>query len=242
MFYDQSVEVAAEEVAKDKAEIEWEDGAPGGGEGVDGDAEVVEGIGDAVGETTHDEQRYAEEQWEELLLAGKGDGCGHDESAADGKDATAEDACIHPGSEDVGGCLLQWQRRAAGKQRDEQTAYDITKKDEEQRAHLTAFDEACRTCVQLQFVMNDSKQSEGKQDCTNDGFLGQVAETCYADTDAGKHRTLEVFYHNSSIFVGVKVRQILRFSAVDSDGDFFVVTVSADFCLAVFDGFCANDS
>lgn len=54
LFYDQSVEVAAEEVAKDEAEIEWENGAPVGGEGVDGDAEVVEGIGDAVWETTHD--------------------------------------------------------------------------------------------------------------------------------------------------------------------------------------------
>lgn len=116
LFYDQSVEVAAEEVAKDEAEIEWENGAPVGGEGVDGDAEVVEDVGYAVGETTHDEQRHAEEQWEELLLAGKGDGSGHDESAADGKEAATEDACIHPGSEDVGGCLLQWQRRAAGKQ------------------------------------------------------------------------------------------------------------------------------
>lgn len=107
-------------------------------------------------EAAHDEQRYAEEQWEELLLAGKGDGSGHDEAAADGKDSAAEDACIHPGSEDVGGCLLQGQGRAAGKQGYEQTADDITKKDEEQRPHLTAFDEACRTCVQLQFVMNDS--------------------------------------------------------------------------------------
>lgn len=242
MFYDQSVEVAAKEVAKDDGEVEGEDGGPVGGEGGDGDAEVVEDVGYAVREAAHDEQRYAEEQWEKLLLAGKGDGSGHDESAADGKDAAVEDASAHPGGEDAGGCLLQGQGRAAGKQGYEQTADDITKKDEEQRPHLTAFDEACRTCVQLQFVMNDSKQSEGKQDCANDGFLGQVAETCYADTDAGKHRTLEVFYHNSSIFVGIKVRQILRFSAVDSDGDFFVVTVSADFCLAVFDGFCANDS
>lgn len=162
LFYDQSVEVAAEEVAKDEAEIEWENGAPVGGEGVDGDAEVVEDVGYAVGETTHDEQRHAEEQWEELLLAGKGDGSGHDESAADGKEAATEDACIHPGSEDVGGCLLQWQRRAAGKQWDKQTTDDITKKDEEQCPHLTTFDEACRTSVQFEFVVNDSKQSEGK--------------------------------------------------------------------------------
>lgn len=161
-MHDQSVEVAAEEVAKDDGEVEGEDGGPVGGEGGDGDAEVVEDVGYAVGKTTHDEQRYAEEQWEELLLAGKGDGCGHDESAADGKEAATEDACIHPGSEDVGGCLLQRQGRAAGKQRDEQTAYDVAEKDEEQRPHLTAFDEACRTSVQFEFVVNNSKQSESK--------------------------------------------------------------------------------
>ena len=121
------------------------------------------------------------------MFAGKGNRRGHNEAATDGKDSAAEDASAHPGSEDVGGSLLQWQRRAAGKQRDEQTAYDVAEKDEEQGAHFTAFDEASRTCVKLEFVMNDSKQSESKQDCANDGFLGQVAESCYADTDAGKH-------------------------------------------------------
>lgn len=162
LFYDQSVEVAAEEVAKDDGEVEGKDGGPVGGEGGDGDAEVVEDVGYAVREAAHDEQRYAEEQWEELLLAGKGDGSGHDESATDGKEAATEDACIHPGSEDVGGCLLQGLGRAAGKQGYEQTADDVAKKDEEQRTDFFARDETCRTSVQFEFVVNNSKQSESK--------------------------------------------------------------------------------
>ena len=160
--HDDTVEVAAEEVAKDDGEVEGEHRGPVGGEGGDGDAEVVEDVGYAVRETTHDEQRHAEEQWEELLLAGKGDGSGHDESAADGKEAATEDACIHPGSEDVGGCLLLGQGRAAGKQGYEQTADDVAKKDEEQRTDFFARDETCRTGVQLQFVVDDSQQSESK--------------------------------------------------------------------------------
>ena len=49
--------------------------------------EEVEGIGDAVGEATEDEDGDTEEEGEHLTLAGELDGGGHDETATDGEPA-----------------------------------------------------------------------------------------------------------------------------------------------------------
>ena len=50
-------------------------------------AEVVEGVGHAVGEAADDEERNTEKEREILLLTGELNGCGHDEAASYAKKA-----------------------------------------------------------------------------------------------------------------------------------------------------------
>ena len=78
-----AVEVAADEIAEDLAEIDDED--VGLEELVGWGDEEIEGVGDGVSEATEDEDGYAEDQRQHLTLAGELDSGGHDESAADGE-------------------------------------------------------------------------------------------------------------------------------------------------------------
>ena len=66
------IEVAAYEVAKNDGKVEEKDLPEVGSPEVERDTKVVECVGDAVGEATHDEQRDAKEQREVLPLTGKG--------------------------------------------------------------------------------------------------------------------------------------------------------------------------
>ena len=61
-----------------------------GKEEVGGDGEVIERICHAVGETTHDEEGHTEEGGEDIALARKGYGGGHNESATDGKETATQ--------------------------------------------------------------------------------------------------------------------------------------------------------
>ena len=67
--------------------------------------EEVEGIGDAVGEATEDEDGDTEEEGEHLTLAGELDGGGHDETATDGKKETGPRTFRQATGEDLGGWL-----------------------------------------------------------------------------------------------------------------------------------------
>ena len=93
-----AVEVAADEVAEDLAEVDDEnvglEELGGGGD------EEIEGVGDGVGEATEDEDGHAEDQRQHLTLAGELDGGGHDESAADGEQETRPRAFRQPSCED----------------------------------------------------------------------------------------------------------------------------------------------
>ena len=96
---DPAVEVAADEVAEDLAEVDDED------VGLEelfgwGDKEI-EGVGDGVGEAAEDEDGHAKDQRQHLALAGKFDGGGHDESAADGQQETRPGAFSQPSGEDL---------------------------------------------------------------------------------------------------------------------------------------------
>ena len=67
--------------------------------------EEVEGIGDAVGKATEDEDGNTEEEGEHLTLAGELDGGGHDETATDGKKETGPGTFRQATGEDLGGWL-----------------------------------------------------------------------------------------------------------------------------------------
>lgn len=55
-----------------------------------GYGEIIEGISHTVGEATNNEERYTEEGGENVALARKGNGRGHDESATYGEESTTE--------------------------------------------------------------------------------------------------------------------------------------------------------
>ena len=94
-----AVEVAADEVTEDLAEIDDEDvGLEKLGGGGD---EEIEGVGDGVGEATEDEDGHAEDQRQHLTLAGELDGSGHDESAADSQQETRPGTFRQPSGEDL---------------------------------------------------------------------------------------------------------------------------------------------
>ena len=94
-----AVEVAADEVAEHLADVDDEDISLE--EQVGWRDEEIEGVGDGVGEAAEDEDRYTEEQRQHLTLAGKLDGGGHDETAADGQQETRPRTFRQPSGEDL---------------------------------------------------------------------------------------------------------------------------------------------
>lgn len=85
-----AVKIAADEVAKDDAAVDAEDFPEMEFPERKRHAAVVEGVGNAVGEATDDEERNCEEERKEVLLACKTDGSGHHHTAADSEEAAAE--------------------------------------------------------------------------------------------------------------------------------------------------------
>ena len=83
--HDPAVEVAAYEVAADDRDVEGDDFSKMFTPVGEGGAGVKEGISNAVGEATDNEERYAEEERQHVVLAGKGNGGGHDEAACNGE-------------------------------------------------------------------------------------------------------------------------------------------------------------
>ena len=85
-----AVEVATDKVAKDDGNVKAEDIAEVGKEEICGHGEVIERIGHAVGETTHDEEGHTEEGGEHIALARKSYGGRHNESATDGEETATQ--------------------------------------------------------------------------------------------------------------------------------------------------------
>ena len=94
-----AVEVAANEVAEYLADVDDED--IGLEQLVSRGDEEIEGVGDRVGESAEDEDGHTEDQRQHLALAGKLNGGGHDESAADGQQETRPGAFSQPSGEDL---------------------------------------------------------------------------------------------------------------------------------------------
>lgn len=86
----QAVEVAAQEVAYHDGGIKGDKGADVGGEVTGTTTFDVECVGYAVGESAENKGRDTEEQGPPVAFCGCGDGCGHNEAAADGKESAAE--------------------------------------------------------------------------------------------------------------------------------------------------------
>lgn len=123
--YYEAVEVASHEVASYDTDVEREDVGGVCHEIVARHAHVVEGIGHAVGESAHDEERYAEEQWEVLALTGERDGGRHDESAAYRQYSATKCAHGEASFENLLRRVLQRHRTASHHHRHGKTAHKI---------------------------------------------------------------------------------------------------------------------
>lgn len=139
-------------------------------------------------ETAGDEQRYTEQQRQYLPLARKGDSRGHDESTAYGKQSATQWSYGKASRKDALCCILQWHRRQAYHQRHEQTAHKVAAQDGKQGSKFTFLYEACCTRVELEGVVNDCEQSEGKEHSANDVLGCQVSEASGADAHTSENR------------------------------------------------------
>ena len=122
--------------------------------------EEVEGIGDAVGEATEDEDGDTEEEGEHLTLAGKLDGGGHDETATDGKKETGPGTFRQTTGEDLGGWLDAVGLGVGDEPCGEETAHDVTQEDDGEHGPVALkTDEACCARIELQTVIDNAKRT-----------------------------------------------------------------------------------
>ena len=183
---DGAIEITANEVTKDDGYIEEEDISEVSCPEVQGNAEVVEGIGNTVGKTAHNEEGHTEEQREVLALTGEGDGSGHDEATTDGKHATAQGAYGQTPLQHALGRLLQGHRRTAGDESHCQTTDDVAHEDEKQLADFTTSDKAGCAGVEFERIMHYREQTKGEEHRTNDALLCEVSKAGDADAHAGE--------------------------------------------------------
>ena len=108
-----AVEVTTNEVSKHDGEVKAEDFAKVGKKEIGGDGEVIERICHAVGETTDNEEGHTEEGGEDIALARKGYGGGHDESATDGEESATQRTYGEAPFKNGLCCLLKWVGRGA---------------------------------------------------------------------------------------------------------------------------------
>ena len=103
---DNAVEVAADEVSQHDADVHSQDLPCMSLQKCYRNAEIVEGIGNAVGESAHDEERNRKQEREIVLLPGKLHRSRHHESATDSKKSTAPCTCLQAEFEDILGSTL----------------------------------------------------------------------------------------------------------------------------------------
>ena len=157
-----AVEVAADEVAEHLAKVDDEDiGVEElGGRG----DEEIEGVGDGVGEAAEDEDGHAEEQRQHLALAGKLDGGGHDETAADGQQEACPGAFRQASGEDLRGGLDAVGLGVGDHPGREQTAYDVAQEHHaEHRPVALTTDEAGGAGIEFQTIIDDSCEAKGEE-------------------------------------------------------------------------------
>ena len=181
-----AVEVAADEVAEDLAEVDDEDG--GLENLVGGGNEEVEGIGDGVGEAAEDEDGYAQHQRQHLALAGELYGGGHDESAADGEQETGPRAFRQTTCKDLRGGFHAVGLGIGDHPGREQTAHDVAQEYHAEHGPVALpTDESGCACVELQTVIDHGGKSEGEEDGASDAAHSEVDHTADGDTDTSQN-------------------------------------------------------
>ena len=181
---DDTIEIAADEVADNDTCIYSDDLNGMNLPESERNAEVIEGIGHAVGEAAYDEERHTEKEREVLLLAGKLNGCGHYEAASYTQKSATDGSGTKAKLEDpLSGCLnFQWSH--ACKKRSYEASYDVSEKDHEQLSYLAFVNESGCTCIKFQPISHDSEKSEGEEHCTDKASILVCLDTCCQKTES----------------------------------------------------------
>ena len=149
-----AVEVATDKITEHDGEVKAEDFAKVGKKEIGGDGEVIERICHAVGKTTDDEEGYTEEGGEDIALARKGYGSGHDESATDSEESATQRTYGKATFKNGLGGFLKWVGRGARQKCYEQATEDVAKEHENEVGHFVALDEARKTGVEAKTIID----------------------------------------------------------------------------------------
>lgn len=190
-----AVEIAADKVAHDDAQVKDENLGPEDSVKVKRHAQIIECVGHTVGEAAHDEERHAEEQGEILPLSGKGDGGGHDHAASDSQYAASDGTDGQTAFENLLCRFLKGHRTHAGDDGDDETTHDVAQENKEQLSHFTFLNKACSSGVEFQPVMHHREQTESKKNGADNAFLRQIAEAGDADGHSGVNGRFNDFSH-----------------------------------------------
>lgn len=158
-----AVEVAADKVTQDDADIDAEDLEGMSLEEGYRHCTIVKGVGHAVGEAAYDEERNCEKEREHVAFAGECHRSGHEESAWDAEEATSEGSGLEPELEDLLCCRLNVHRRDAREKSEAETAYDVSKKNEEKLSDFILIDESCCACIEFELVSDYGHESEREE-------------------------------------------------------------------------------
>ena len=123
----------------------------------------VEPVGYAVEEACHDEQGHTEQQGQELVLAGKLDGSGHDEPATRAQDGELERVLSHPARKQRGTLVHQFGDGDDGQRRREGAAHEVAQQNPRQASHVLQRDKAGGAGEQRESVVHHRQESERKQ-------------------------------------------------------------------------------
>ena len=187
-----AVEVAADEVAEDLADVDDEDVSLE--ELVGRGDEEVEGVGDGVGEATEDEDGHTQYQRQHLPLAGEFDGGGHDESATDGQQETGPGTFRQSSSEDLRGGLDTVRLGIGNHPGRKQTAHDVTQQHDTEHGPIAlTTDEAGSACIEFQTIIDHCGEAESEEYGASDTAHAQVDHTSDGDADAGEDGQREGF-------------------------------------------------
>lgn len=155
-----AVKVAADKVTKDDADIDAEDLEGMRLEEGRRHCAIIEGVGHTVGEAAYDEERNCEKERKHVSFTGECNCCGHEEAAWDAQEAASEGSGLKPELEYLLRGSLYVHRRDAREKPETETAYDVSKKDEEKLSDFILIDETCCSCVELELVSDYGHKSE----------------------------------------------------------------------------------
>lgn len=100
-FEDNPVKIASDEIAEDYADIYRKYLKCMGLPERERSGEVIEGVGNAMGEAADDEERDPEKKRKIVLLPGEGHCSGHEQAAANAEEAAVQGSCTQAHFKDV---------------------------------------------------------------------------------------------------------------------------------------------